>query len=324
MCTAVSFRTDNHYFGRNLDLERDYGEVITITPRHFPFEFRNHKRLDNHFAIIGTATVVSNYPLYFDGTNEHGLSMAGLNFPENARYNGIDNKKDNIAPFELIPWILAQCRNVCDAENLIKNLNITDIDFSTGLPSTPLHWLISDKEKSLTVESVKSGLKIYENPVGILTNNPTFDFHMMNLNNYINISPSQPENRFSEKLRLTPYSLGMGAMGLPGDFSSASRFVRAAFTKFNSASSLNKNESVSQFFHILEAVTQPDGCNRVGDGSYEYTRYSSCCNTDKGIYYYRTYFNSQISAVDMNKENLNADRLITYDMIKSQQIKYQN
>lgn len=324
MCTAVSFKAYNHYFGRNLDIDRDYGEVITITPRNFHLEFRMADSVKHHPAIIGTAAVVNDYPLYFDGTNEYGLSMAGLNFPENAHYNRVCQGKENIAPFEFIPWVLSQCRDISDVKALLENINIANINFSEELPNSPLHWLISDKEKSLTAEAVKDGLKIYDNPAGVLTNNPPFDYHMTNLNNYMNISAKPPVNRFSEKLNLSPYSLGMGAIGLPGDLSSASRFVRAAFSKLNSVIPADGNESISQFFHILASVIQQKGCTHVDGNRYEYTQYSSCCDTDKGIYYYKTYHNSQISAVDMNKENLNADRLITYNMINSQQIKYQN
>lgn len=324
MCTAVSYKTSDHYFGRNLDIEKDYGEMITVTPRNFPFSFRMMNQIHRHYAIIGTAAVVNGYPLYFDASNEKGLSMAGLNFPENAYYNPIKNSKDNISPFEFIPWILSQCKNIDESKKLLKKINLVNINFSEHLPLSPLHWLISDGERSITVESVKDGIKIYDNPIGILTNNPTFDYHMVNLNNYINLTSRRPVNRFSDKLELTPYSLGMGAMGLPGDLSSASRFVKAAFTKLNSISLHSEEENISQFFHILGSVTQQNGCTHVHGDKYEYTLYSSCCNTDKGIYYYKTYYNSQISAVDMHKENLDENELITYKMIKQQQINYQN
>lgn len=324
MCTAISYRTKCHYFGRNLDLERDYGETITVTPRNYPFSFRTVNEIRNHYAIIGTAAVINGYPLYFDATNEKGLSMAGLNFPENAYYTPIKNGKDNITPFEFIPWVLSRCKNVTEAEKLLDNINLVNINFSEQLPLSPLHWIISDKHRSLTVEPLKDGLKIYKNSLGILTNNPNFDYHVTNLNNYMNITVHRPVNRFSDKAELAPYSLGMGGIGLPGDLSSASRFVRAAFTKLNSISSDSENESISQCFHILGSVTQQKGCTHVRESEYEFTLYSSCCNTDKGIYYYKTYYNSQISAVDMNKEDLDNSELITYKMIKHQQINYQN
>lgn len=324
MCTAATYKTKDFYFGRTLDYFESYGEKIIITPEKFPFHFRKVQPLKEHYAMIGMAIAVDGYPLYYDATNEAGLSMAGLNFPGNADYKEEIPGKDNIAPFEFIPWILGRCRNVEEAKELLSRINIVKINFSSEFPLAPLHWIISDRDCSITVECVKDGMKIYDNPVGILTNNPTFDMHMVNLNNYMNLSPNPPVNRFSEQLNLREYSVGMGAMGLPGDLSSGSRFVRAAFVKMNSVSGDSESESVSQFFHILGAVSQQRGCACTDERNYEYTIYSSCCNTDKGIYYYTTYENSQITCIDMNKENLDGRELVIYPLIKGQQIKMGN
>ncbi|MBR4109845.1 MAG: choloylglycine hydrolase [Oscillospiraceae bacterium] len=319
MCTAVTFQTKAHYFGRNLDLEYHYQEAVTITPRNFPFHFRNANLLNKHYALVGIATVSENYPLYYDATNETGLSMAALNFPGNAIYQSVRDDKDNIAPFEFIPWILGQCANVDEALAKLNQLNLANIPFSKEYPLSPLHWILADRKRAITIEPLESGLKIYDNPVGVLTNNPTFDYHIHNLKNYLNLSRDEPENRFAPQLTLKPFSRGMGAFGLPGDLSSPSRFIRAAFTKFNSVCGESESESISQFFHILGAVAQQNGCVRVGE-KFEKTVYSSCCNTDLGIYYYRTYENSQITAVDMHSEELNGSSIISYPLIISQQI----
>lgn len=324
MCTAITYKTKYHYFGRNLDLEVSYGEKVTITPRNFPFHFRKVKDLQYHYAMIGVATVVDNVPLYYDATNEKGLSMAGLNFPGNADYKPEQKGKDNVAPFELIPWILGQCATILEARVMLENINIVQIDFSKELPLSPLHWIISDREQSITLEVTKEGLKIYDNSVGVLTNNPTFDMQMFNLNNYMHLSSEIPTNSFSKKLQLKPYSRGMGAMGMPGDLSSESRFIKVAFTKLNSVSGDSEMESISQFFHILGSVYQQRGCVHIREEKYEITIYSSCCNTDKGIYYYTTYENSQITGVDMHRENLDGEQLITYPLIQEQQIKILN
>ncbi len=324
MCTAITYNTKNHYFGRNLDLEYSYKETVTITPRNYDFKFRKVKEITNHYAIIGMAYVSNDYPLYYDAINEKGLGMAGLNFPTNAFYNEEESTKDNIAPFEFIPWILSQCANIAEVKKLLEKINIAQIDFSSNLKASPLHWIIADKEKSITIESLQDGLKVYDNPVGVLTNNPTFDIHMFNLNNYMNLSIEEPINNFSKKLNFDTYSRGMGAIGLPGDLSSASRFVKATFTKMNSLSGDSESESISQFFHILNSVAQQRGCVHMGEDKYEITIYSSCCNMDKGIYYYTTYENSQITGIDMHKENLDGTKLINYDLIKGQQILMQN
>lgn len=324
MCIAISYRTRDHYFGRNLDLDYSYQETVTVVPRNFSFRFRHMGSIKRHYAMIGMAYIANEYPLYYDATNEKGLSMAGLNFPGNAVYEKPVDGKDNVAPFEFIPWILGQCTSVAEARTMLERINIVDIDFRSDLLLTPLHWLISDRSESITVEPVKEGLKVYDNPVGILTNNPCFDFQMFYLNNYMGLSSCGPENRFSEQLNLKTYSLGMGAMGMPGDLSSMSRFVKAAFVKMNSVSGNSESESVSQFFHILGSVEQPRGSVKTGENGYEITVYSSCCNTDRGIYYYRTYENNQLSGVDMYRENLEDCGLIAYPLIEGQQIRMQN
>ncbi len=323
MCTAAVYRTKDHYFGRNLDYEFAYHQTVTITPRNYPFHFRRMGEMKNHYAMIGMAFVQEDYPLYYDATNEKGLSMAGLNFPGNADYKPEDPKKDNVAPFEFIPWILGQCATVAEAREKLSRLSLWKEDFSAQLPLSPLHWMISDREQSIVAESVRDGLKIYENPAGVLTNNPPFDFHMLNLANYMGASPEDPVNRFSDQIELKTYSRGMGTMGIPGDLSSASRFVKAAFTRLNSISGESESESVSQFFHILGSVAQQRGCCKVEHG-YEYTIYSSCCNTDRGIYYYTTYENSRITGVDMHRENLDDVRLVSYPLLEGQDIRMQN
>ena len=324
MCTAITYKTKDFYFGRTLDYEISYGDEVTITPRNYEFNFRHKQNIKNHYAIIGMAYVTENYPLYYEAVNEKGLGIAGLNFVGNAQYNKKIKGKDNITQFEFIPWILSQSTTVKEAKKLIEKINFLDEPFSTNLPLAQLHWIISDSIESITVEAVKDGIKIYENPVGVLTNNPTFDKQMFELNNYMNLSTKSPKNTFAKSLNLEKYSRGMGAIGLPGDLSSQSRFIRAAFVKMNSISKEEEKESVSQFFHILNSVEQQRGCCELDDGIFEITIYTSCCNASKGIYYYTTYDNHQITAIDMHKENLDGKELIRYSLIKNEQINFQN
>lgn len=324
MCTAVAYKTKDFYFGRTLDHDFSYGEQITVTPRSFPLPFRHQGILKQHYAIIGMAHVAQNYPLYYDAVNEKGLTMAGLNFVGFAKYHPHTQGKDNIAAFEFIPWILAQCTTVAEAKKLLVRINLTGDAFSDQLPPTQLHWIIADREESVTVESVCDGLRVYPNPAGVLTNNPSFDQQLLGLSNYMQLSADEPENRFCKGLDLQPYSRGMGAIGLPGDLSSQSRFVRAAFIKLNSVCDGSESGSVSQFFHILDTVSQTRGCCRLGDGKYEITVYTSCCNASRGVYYYTTYDNRQINAVDMHREDLSSDRLIGYPLRLQQKIPIQN
>lgn len=324
MCTAAAYRTKDFYFGRTLDYDFSYGDEVVITPRNYPFHFVEAGDCSTHYAMIGMAYVAEDYPLYYDAVNEKGLGMAGLNFVGNAAYWKKMEGKDNIAQFELIPWILCQCATVEEARTLVERMNLLDITFNAHLPLAQLHWMIADKEKSIVVEAVQEGIKIYENSVGVLTNNPPFDQQMFYLNNYMHLSVRPPVNTFAKGLALENYSRGLGALGLPGDVSSQSRFVRAAFVRMNSVSGEGEAESVSQFFHILGSVDQQRGCCELEDGKYEIMIYTSCCNADRGIYYYTTYDNHQITAVDMHREELEGQDLIRYSLIKQEQIKWQN
>lgn len=323
MCTAVTYRTKDLYFGRNLDYEHDFGEEVVVAPRDFPLTFREKGVLVRHFAIIGMARVEDGYPLYFDGVNEKGLGMAGLNFVGNAHYAPSGPGRDNVASFELIPWILAQCETVAQARERLTQIQITDAAFRPDLPPSKLHWIIADREEAITVEAVKEGLRVYPNPVGVLTNDPCFDRQLFRLNDYMQLSPGDPQDRFAPGLELEAYSRGMGALGLPGDLSSQSRFVRAAFVKLNSRSGPSEMEGVSQFFHILGSVEQQRGCCRVGE-AFEITQYTSCCNADRGIYYYTTYEDRQIRAVDMHRVDLESSDLVGYPLIRGQKIRLQN
>ena len=324
MCTAATYRTKDFYFGRTLDYEFSYGEEITVTPRNYPFSFRYLPEKREHYAIIGMAHVEEDYPLYYDAVNEKGLGMAGLNFVGNAVYGEVREGKENVAVFELIPYILSQCENTEEARKLLGKIQITDTRFKEQLPNGRLHWIIADEKEAITVESVTEGLKIYENAPGVLTNNPSFPMQMFQLNNYMQLSSRQPENLFSDRLSLETYSRGMGALGLPGDLSSASRFVRVAFTKLHARSGEGEAHSVGQFFHILGSVEQTRGCCELENGKYEITIYTSCCNATKGIYYYTTYTNRQITAVDMHREKLDSTELIRYPMLEEEQIRLQN
>ena len=322
MCTAIIYRVKTPLFGRNLDVEDRYNENVIITPRSFTLSFRQSANLERHYAIIGVGICERGYPLYFDAANEHGLAVAGLNFVKNAKYMHPIPDKTNITPYEFIPYVLAKFKNVKEAMGELGNINLTNIPFSRELPLSELHWIIADKDEAITVEQTEEGLRIYENDVGVLTNNPPFPFHIQNLSGYMNLTSHEAQNRFSDKLDLEAYSRGMGAIGLPGDSSSASRFVRAAFSSFNSPKKEASIDNVCQLFHILSSVEQIEGTVRVGD-KFERTEYSSVIDLGTLTYYYRTYASMETFAVrlpEINEEN----KLTLFPVSRSQKIHYQN
>ena len=315
MCTAISYLANEHYFGRNLDVEFALDENVVISPRRFPFFFRNGQQTEEHFAMIGMAHTEDHYPLYYDATNEKGLSIAALSFPEEAVYHKSKSDMLNLAPWELIPFVLGACETAAQAKTLLCKVNLTTETFRKDIPLTPLHFLIADEKESFVAEPMEKGLCLTENPVGVLTNSPPFDFQMQYLHLFMGLSNKPVENRFSKEIPFKQISRGMGALGLPGDLSSPSRFVRAAFTKAHAPVCVTKAHDIRQFFHILGSVEQQKGCVDLG-GKLEFTAYSSCCDTRKGIYYYKTYDNFSIVGVDMRKEDIDTDQLISYPMIR--------
>ncbi len=312
MCTSISWNNGDFYIGRNMDISFNFDRNIVVVPRNYPFKFKEIDTLFAHYAIIGAAMVTDNYPLFAEAANEKGLYMAGLNFPGMAHYNKSMQHKENISVVEFIPYILCKASSVMDAKEMLKNINVTDTPFVPSLPIPTLHFIISDKESSIVVECTKTGMRIHENKTGILTNNPTFDIQMHNLNNYMKLSNKNPENTMTDEIELNNYCLGLGALGLPGDFSSESRFVKAYFLKANANAPKLETHSVAQMFHMLDSVAMVRGSVMDGD-KYDITVYSCCINADKGIYYYKTYDSTVVSAINMHNEELNKEDLIVYN-----------
>ena len=312
MCTAIKHGS---FVGRNLDITEGYGEEIIITPRCYSIALRKEENLTEHYAMIGMGTVSRGYPLYYDAVNEYGLYMAGLNYVGNAKYLPSKEKKVNLAPFELIPYILSICKSVGEAEDELKRINLTDIPFSRELPTAELHWFIADKERTITVEPDKNGLNIYNNPIGVLTNNPPFPYQLFNLNNYPMLKRENPSASFSGDFPFSAYSEGMGALGLPGDLSSQSRFIRAVFHK----TCARDIDGYAAIFHLLSSVAMPDGSVKVGK-SFERTEYTTATSLSSITYYYRSYDSLGICSLNLFSENLDTPRLIRYAVLTPEPI----
>ncbi len=323
MCTAVAFEGKHRYFGRNLDLEGGFGESVVITPRNLKINFRREGAMERHFAMIGMAIVQGGMPLYFDAINEHGLGMAGLNFPKSAVYNADMVGVYNVAPFEIIPFVLGKCKTLGEARSLLERTNLVNISFSEQLPLTPLHWMVSDGRESLVVEPTAEGLKLYENKAGVMTNEPPFPMQLNRLADYMSLTPNEPKAAFGAATA-TNYSRGMGSIGLPGDFASAGRFVRAAFVREFLLTGDKAEEDVNGFFHILKSVAVPRGCMCLRAGVYEETIYSCCCDLDEGIYFYTTYENPAIHAVKLHAMDLEATMPATYPLQTLLEVKLDN
>ena len=308
MCTSLSFHAAHHLFGRNLDLEYRYNEAVVVTPRHFSlFDSKEHP------ALIGTATVFEGYPLYYDAMNEHGLCAAALNFTHSAVYHKPNKEKVNVPHYNVIAKILSVCKNTHEAKRFCQNLNITDEPFDDSLPVSKLHWMVADKYGCFVIESEVDGLNVKENPIGVLTNEPPFEYHLQNLKKYINLSPVSKDKNMWGGFEICSDSRGMGAVGLPGDCSSESRFVRAAFGLANSYRPEDDTETVTQFFHLLGSVEFVSGLVRI-DGKIDRTQYSSCYDTETLSYYYKTYDDMRIHTLGLCECDIDSSRLIQHPL----------
>lgn len=326
MCTGLrTFNYGNLLFGRNLDYEFSFKEDVVIVPRKYELKYRFLKPNKDHYAFLGIAHIEDEYPLFYDGMNEKGLCIAGLNFVGNTFYNEKnDDGKKNIAQFEFISFVLSMFSNVDEFLKHISLINVTNTSFSSLLPCAELHYLISDKDKCIVLEFMKNGLKIYDNPIGVLTNNPPFNIQLFNLNNYSSLSNKNPIHSFPYN-NIKDYSRGMGSIGLPGDPSSMGRFVKACFVLNNSIFDKNDHiKNINQFFHCLSSIEQQVGVAEVKDDKFEYTIYSNCYSTLDLSMYYKTYTNNQISVVSLNNVNLNSTNLFVYPLKEKENIYYQN
>lgn len=275
MCTAISSVGKIHLFGRTLDWEHSFGEEIIITKKHTVSE-------KGCYSVIGTGINCDGYPLYFDGFNEKGLAVAGLSFPE-AVYNENEAWKENIPSYDVTFRILSECASVVEASSFLKNANITNKAFSRELSPSPLHWIISDYYNCIVLEQTENGLKLYENPLRVLTNSPPFSYHILRTAELCGISSASKENTFAPGKSPDAYGRGFGAIGLPGDYSSSSRFLRAAFLNNNCL--LEDGEAgIDGFFRIMGSVTVPEGAV-VGREGKEKTLYTSCCDINNLTYY---------------------------------------
>ena len=309
MCTVISKCIDNLYFGRNMDIEKGFNERIVFVPRKFHLTFKEEKTIENHNAFMGIGTLIDCYPMMAEGVNEHGLCVAGLNFAGNAFYVNAVKGKENIAPYELIPLILSTCKSVKEVKRRLENVNLISVPYKNNVPLPTLHFYIADRSGALVFEATKYGNRIYENYVGVLTNNPTFDTQMELLANYEGLINRPRVGIFSLG---QPYSLGLSTYGLPGDFSSCSRFARAVLLKH--LATWERGGEVAQMFHLLDNVSVPKGAVINGEGEYHYTIYQICIDTSECIYYFRTYGSLNTSFVRMDFFCADSDKIQELDI----------
>ncbi|SCK04425.1 Choloylglycine hydrolase [uncultured Clostridium sp.] len=329
MCTALTLKTKDGYnfFGRNMDLEYNFNQKVIVIPRNYQYKhWVSGEIVKNKYACIGMGSDIEGYPAMADAMNEKGLACAGLNFEGYAYYeeNSVAGK-NNIPPYDFILWVLFNHETIEEIKADIKNIELVNKPISENYPVPTLHWIIYDKSgNSIVVEKTKEKFAVYDNKVGVLTNNPTFDWHLTNLNEYINLSAEHRNKTKWSELELKPLGVGSGTRGMPGDFESVSRFVRIAFIRSCKPIVDNESNALPQFFNMLGYVAMVKGGAITVGGNEDMTLYTSSMNLQRGIYYYKTYNNSRINAIDMNKEELDSSELKMFQYIDNEDINFIN
>lgn len=314
MCTSLTLPTPDgtSLFGRTLDLDTHFGEAPTLTPRRYPFRFADCYPLTHHYALLGMATVMdgstaSGYPLYAEAMNEKGLCMAGLRFRDNAVYAPRPQVGHiNLAPWELISYLLGTCATVAEARAALSDICVVDKPFSDTVGTAPLHWHIADADPShggLIVEVTAQGMKLYDDRpdgVGVLTNDPPYPEQVAALRACKACRGDTPD--------------------LPGDYSSPSRFIRAALLrKWAIGDSLSpqtvgdditqaaKASPQTQFFRILSAVSPMAGAVMTPEGRCHRTLYTCCMDTAAVAYLYHTEADPTLRRISFSARDLNGE-----------------
>lgn len=321
--SIVSGRTVE--FGINLDIS------ILFIPRNYSFisliDEGQGLKYQSKYAVIGA--MAFNDVNILDGINEKGLTAGAFYFPSFAEYSKIDkeNQEKALSPTGVINWILTQFANVEEVENAIKREEIViapTILAGWGPETPPFHYIVYDKTgKSLVLEPILGKIKIYENSLGVLTNSPSFDWHMINLRNYIALNPRNVPELVIDQQTFKQLGQGNGLVGMPGDFSPPSRFVRASIFSRTAIASKNAREGVLQLFHILNNFDIPIGSVReiINGVTHTDSTLLTCARDSKDLlYYYKTYEDQTIRMLDLKKLNPNSAEISRFKIQEEQSI----
>lgn len=313
MCSGVRFsdNNENMYFGRNLDWSVGFGQKVLITPRDYILNSAFLGERSSKYALIGMGIVAEGTPLYFDCGNEAGLAVAGLNFPGYAQYEDAPVQgKRNIAAYEFPLWVAMSFQSVDEVESALKKTVIVAKPFNEKYPVSMLHWIVGDKDRSIVVEYTENGMEVFRDDVDVLTNQPGFGWHRENLRNYMNVDSGMPDSVNWQDAKMKPFGAGSLMRGLPGDYYSTSRFVRAAYHNTHYPAQSTESENISRLFHTLASVAMIDGASQMSDGNFEKTIYTGGFSSATNTYYFNTYEDSAIRSVRLEDYGVDGREVI--------------
>lgn len=294
MCTAMTLQSLSNelFFGRTMDFSYDIKPQLYILPSSYVwYNSLNYKQIKNPYRFIGLGQELDGILGFFDGVNEKGFAAASLYFAGYAQYNeNIDIETQPIASIDFLHYILGRCALVSELSNLLKESQIVGVPDPVTKTIAPLHWIVTDRSGACAViEPSNKGLGVINNPIGVMSNSPDFQWHMTNLRNYIEASPKQSEKVLFDNITLSPFGQAGGTTPLPGGFTSPERFVRTAYLKAHVPKPRDSREAIAACFHIMESVSIPKGAVLTSRNTYDYTKYTAFINTSTCEYYYKNY-----------------------------------
>lgn len=316
MCSGIRFTDDagNMYFARNLDWCCGYGQKVTVTPHGYDKPYVFGAKALNGYATIGPCIVIDDVPLYFDCSNEHGLGIAGLNFPGYAQFEAAPIEgKVNLAAYEFPLWVARNFKTVDEVEAALANVAIVAKAPSDKFAVALLHYIIADKDRSIVVEYMADGMHVHHDDIDVLTNQPTFDWHVEHLRSYMNLGNEYVGSVTWGKQELTPYGSGGQLVGLPGSTYSPDRFVRVAYVNSHYPTKTGEADNVSRMFHTLASVAMVEGEARMEDGTFETTVYTGGFSSATNTYYMSTYEDPAIKSYPMADANLDGRELHVFE-----------
>ncbi len=250
-----------------------------------------------------------------DGLNEKGLAAGIFYFPSYAQYQTVtpEEESKSLGPWELVTWILTNFATVEDVRTALPQIKVGNVEFAAWKFAPPVHYTVTDETgKSLVIEYVRGELNVYDNPIGVITNSPTFDWHVTNLRNYVNLTAVNVPTVDLDGIKLGQLGQGSGMLGLPGDFTPPSRFVRAVALSQASLPGATGDDTVRQAFHVLDSFDIPLGAVRAeeqGKVGYEYTQWTAASDTKNRAFFFHTYDNRRVRRIDLLHCELNGKKV---------------
>jgi len=316
-CTGIKLVAKDGAFvhGRTLEFGVQVEIATGVVPRGYAFKGTTPSgeglSYTSKYGVVGC--MAFGVPSLMDGLNEKGLAVGTFYFPTYAGYSTItsDNQTKALSPVEFPNWMLTQFSSVDEVKEALNTVVIAPtVVKAWGDQAPPFHYIVFDRTgKGLVIEPLNGKLVTYETMLGTFTNSPTFDWHMTNLRNYINLTPFNVRPVTIDGITLKPFGAGSGLVGLPGDFTPPSRFVRAAIFSTSAVPSANAEEAIFQTFHILNQFDIPVGTAKDKIGDVVYTDYTqvTCARDPQALkYYFRSYDDPSIKMVDLHQMDLDA------------------